>query len=140
MPTTSLTRRVQFAAAHRYRRPEWDDATNERVFGKCARPEYHGHSYTCDVTLAGPIESKTGMIFDLGVFDAVLAREVTERFDHRNLNTDVAEFAEGLDIPTCENLARVIAERVQLGIGDCAVVTTVCVAESPTLWATWHHT
>lgn len=137
MATLSLTRRVTFAAAHRYRRPEWDDAKNEAVFGPCARPAYHGHTYTCDVTVRGPVDAATGMILDLGVLDAALAREVVERFDHRNVNTDVAEFAEGRDIPTCENIAKLIAERVQAAIGSAATVSAVQVSESPTLGATW---
>ncbi|MBK8056364.1 MAG: 6-carboxytetrahydropterin synthase [Gemmatimonadetes bacterium] len=53
-----LTRRVTFAAAHRYRRPEWDDARNEAVFGLCARPNYHGHTYTCDVTVGARSTSR----------------------------------------------------------------------------------
>ena len=50
-PVAYLTRRVTFAAAHRYRRPEWDDARNEATFGPCARPSFHGHSYVCEVTV-----------------------------------------------------------------------------------------
>lgn len=137
MATLSLTRRVTFAAAHRYRRPEWDDAKNEAVFGPCARPAYHGHTYTCDVTVRGAVDAATGMILDLGVLDAALEREVVERFDHRNFNTDVAEFAEGRDIPTCENIATLIAVRVQAAIGSAATVSAVQVTESPTLGATW---
>jgi 6-pyruvoyltetrahydropterin/6-carboxytetrahydropterin synthase len=137
MATSSLTRRVTFAAAHRYRRPEWDDAKNEAVFGRCARTAYHGHTYTCDVTVRGPVDPATGMILDLRVLDDALAHEVMERFDHRNINTDVAEFAEGRDIPTCENIARLIAQRVQAAIGTAATVAAVTVAESPTLSATW---
>jgi len=133
----SLTRRVTFAAAHRYRRPEWDDARNEAVFGLCARPEYHGHSYVCDVTVGGPVDPATGMIVDLRVLDAALQREVMARFDHRNLNTDVAEFADGKLIPTGENLARLIAERVQAALGDAARVSSVTVAEDASLSATW---
>ena len=63
MPTF-LTRRVTFAAAHRYRRPEWDDATNARVFGACAHPSFHGHSYRCDVTVQGPLDETTGMVVE----------------------------------------------------------------------------
>ena len=85
MATAFLTRRVTFAAAHRYRRPEWDDARNEATFGLCARPSFHGHSYLCDVTVTGPIDPVTGMIVDLGVLDRILATEVRERFDHRPL-------------------------------------------------------
>ena len=53
MPRTSLTRRVTFASAHRYRRPDWSDAENAAVFGACAHPTFHGHSYICDVTVGG---------------------------------------------------------------------------------------
>lgn len=133
MPYATLTRRTGFAAAHRYRRPEWDDATNERVFGLCARPSFHGHSYTCDVTVRGPIDETTGFVVDLGVLDEILRREVRERFDHRNINTDVPEFADGRLVPTGENLARFIFERVQAALGERATVVRVAVAEDQTL-------
>ena len=141
MPT-SLTRRVAFAAAHRYRRPEWSDERNADVFGLCARPNFHGHSYVCDVTVEGPVDDVTGFVVDLGVLDRVLAAEVRERFDHRNINLDVAEFADGRLVPTGENLARFIAERVQAGLATAAGeraprVTRVVVAEDATLSATW---
>ena len=137
MPTATLTRRVTFAAAHRYRRPEWDDARNEQVFGACARPTYHGHTYVCDVTVRGPIDDMTGFVIDLGVLDNALRTEVRERFDHRNINVDVPEFADGKLIPTGENLARFIFERVQRAIGSAATVTRVSVAEDATLSAAY---
>ena len=133
MPTASLTRRVAFAAAHRYRRPDWSDEKNAAVFGQCANPHFHGHGYSCDVTVTGPIDDETGMIVDLGLLDRVLATEVRERFDHRNINLEVPEFAEGRMIPTGENLARVIFERVQRALGNAARVTRVVVREDETL-------
>lgn len=136
-PLASLTRRVVFAAAHRYRRPDWDDAHNMAVFGLCARPHYHGHSYVCDVTVAGPIDETTGMVVDLGRLDAILAAEVVSRLDHRNLNLDVPEFADGRQIPTGENLARFIFQRVQAALQDVVEVTEVRVAEDDRLWATY---
>ena len=143
MPSASLTRRVIFAAAHRYRRPDWDDARNAATFGACARPNYHGHTYTCDVTVSGPIDETTGMIVDLGLLDRILATEVRDRFDHRNINLDVPEFGEGKLIPTGENLARYIAQRVQAAVarergGRTDVrVSDVRVAEDPTLSSTY---
>lgn len=134
---TSLTRRVTFSAAHRYRRPEWDDARNEAVFGACARPSYHGHSYACDITVSGPVDPRTGMLIDLALLDRVLAAEVRDRFDHRNINLDVPEFAEGCLVPTGENLARFILGRVQAALGDAAQVTEVRVAEDATLSASF---
>ena len=136
MPTF-LTRRVTFAAAHRYRIAEWSDAKNEAIFGACSRPSYHGHSYVCDVTVTGPVDPVTGFAVDLGKLDAVLHTEVRERFDHRNINVDVPEFADGLLVPTGENLARFIHERVQAALGSATRVTRVVVAEDSTLSSTY---
>ena len=129
----TLTRVVTFAAAHRYRRPEWSDEENARAFGLCARPSYHGHSYRCEVTVTGSLDPVTGFVVDLGLLDRILTEEVRERFDHRNINTDIPEFADGQLIPTGENLARHIAERVQRRLGDAGRVTMVTVAEDDTL-------
>jgi len=130
-----LTRRVSFAAAHRYRIADWSDERNAAVFGACARPNYHGHSYVCDVTVTGEIDPVTGFIVDLGLLDQVLEREVRERFDHANINLDVPEFADGGLMPTGEELARFICQRVQSALGARARVTRVTVAEDSTLTA-----
>ena len=135
MPTT-LTRRIRFAAAHRYARPEWSEERNREVFGACANPHFHGHSYTCDVTVRGPVDGTTGFVVDLGVLDRILAMEVVARFDHRNINLEVPEFADGRLVPTGENLARFILERVQRALGDRATVAVVTIAEDDTLSAT----
>lgn len=132
-----LTRTISFAAAHRYRRPDWSDERNERTFGLCARPSFHGHSYRCDVTVTGTLDPETGFVVDLGMLDRILAEEVRERFDHRNINLDVPEFAEGRLMPTGENLARFIADRVQDRLGQSARVVSVTVAEDDTLKVTY---
>lgn len=137
MPRHSLTRRVTFAAAHRYGRPEWSEARNLEVFGKCARTPFHGHTYICDVSVSGPVDPLTGFVVDLAVLDDILSREVMERFDHRNINTDVPEFGDGRLMPTCENLAAFIAERVQQALGARAQVSRVRLAESETVWGEW---
>lgn len=137
MPTTTLTRRVSFAAAHRYRRPEWDDARNAATFGLCARPNFHGHSYVCEVTVRGSIDPLTGFVVDLGVLDRALQTEVRDRFDHANINLDIPEFADGRLVPSGENLARYILERVQQALGSAATVTSVSVAEDDSLRATY---
>jgi 6-pyruvoyltetrahydropterin/6-carboxytetrahydropterin synthase len=138
MPKASLTRRVTFAAAHRYRRPEWSDEQNEKTFGACARPHYHGHSYVCDVTVEGEIDPLTGFVVDLGALDQILSEEVKERFDHRNINLEVPEFADGLLVPTGENLARFIFEHAQARMPSAAHVVKVTVAEDQTLSATFN--
>ncbi len=136
MPTF-LTRRVTFAAAHRYRVATWSDEQNTATFGLCARPNYHGHSYVCDVTVTGAVDATTGFVADLSVLDAALDVEVRGRFDHANINLDVPEFADGALVPTGENLARFICERVQRAIGPATRVVRVVVAEDNTLSATY---
>ena|SRR5687767_14381981 len=137
MPQATLTRRVTFAAAHRYRRPEWTDEKNEEVFGLCARESYHGHTYVCDVTIGGEIDPVTGFVFDLGEFDAVLADEVKHRFDHRNINTDVPEFADGLLVPSGENLSRFIFGKVRQRLPESVRMVRVVIAEDRTLSASY---
>jgi 6-pyruvoyltetrahydropterin/6-carboxytetrahydropterin synthase len=134
MRTAQLIRRVRFAAAHRYRKPEWSDEQNMEVFGLCARPNYHGHTYSCSVAVEGPIDETTGMVIDLDALDRVLQTEVVDRFDHRNINLDVPEFAEGRLIPTGENVARFIFERVQSALGSIRVAS-VRIDEDETLSA-----
>ena len=137
MSKAALTRRVAFAAAHRYRRPEWSDEQNEAVFGPCARPHYHGHSYTCDVTVEGPIDPTTGFAVDLGKLDVILTEEVRNRFDHRNINVEVPEFADGVMVPTGENLARFIFDKVAARLPEGNRIRSVTVAEDATLSSTY---
>ena len=137
MPRAYLTRTVTFAAAHRYRRPEWSEEKNQEVFGLCARESFHGHSYVCDVTLSGEIDPLTGFIVDLGELDRILADEVKNRFDHRNINVDVPEFADGKLIPSGENLARFIFDRLRSKLPSAVKVESVKLAEDRSLSATY---
>lgn len=137
MPRAQLTRRVTFAAAHRYRRSEWSDEKNQTVFGLCARESYHGHSYVCEVTVAGDIDPVTGFVVDLGELDRILADEVKTRFDHRNINVDVPEFADGKLVPSGENLARFIFDRVGARLPKAARIESVTIAEDQTLSASY---
>ena len=137
MPSASLTSRVSFSAAHRYSRPEWSDEKNVSTFGACAWPNYHGHSYVCDVTVSGPIDQTTGFVVDLGVLDSILDEQVKKRFDHRNINLDVSEFGDGKLVPTGENLARFIYENVERKLPKPAKVVRVTVGEDETLSATY---
>ncbi len=130
----TLTRAVTCSAAHRYRRPEWDDARNREVFGACAHPNWHGHTYTCEVTVGGEVDPVTGFCADLGALDRALAERVVAALDHRNLVLDVPAFAEGALIPTGENVAWWIAREVQAALGPSTRVERVRLSEMPGLW------
>jgi 6-pyruvoyltetrahydropterin/6-carboxytetrahydropterin synthase len=138
MPRASLTRKVSFAAAHRYRRPEWSDEKNAEVFGLCARESYHGHSYVCEITVSAEIDPLTGFVVDLGELDRILNIEVKERFDHRNINVDVPEFTDGKLIPSGENIARSIFNRVAAELPLHITMESVKIAEDRTLSATYN--
>ncbi len=102
----AVFRREHFNAAHRLFNPGWDDATNEKVFGKCALPNYHGHNYELEVKVVGMPDEKTGYVMDLKELSDLVKREIHSRFDHKNLNLDTKEFKE-LN-PTAEHIAIVI--------------------------------
>ena len=104
----AVIRKEHFNAAHRLFNAKWDDAKNEKVFGKCALPNYHGHNYELEVKVTGKPDSKTGYVIDLKVLSDLIKQEVHTRFDHKNLNLDTKEFKE-LN-PTAENIAIVIYE------------------------------
>lgn len=105
MSKVVLTKRLEFAAAHRYIKAEWDEAKNRAVFGLCYNPPAHGHNYMVEVTVSGEVDPKTGMVVNLFDLKRVLLN-VLEEFDHKNLNLDMPYF-EGR-IPTSENLACVL--------------------------------
>lgn len=109
MPPVLLTKRIEFAASHRYIKPEWDEARNRAVFGPCFNPPAHGHNYLLEVTVSGEIDPKTGMVVNLFDLKRVLLA-VIEEFDHKNLNLDMPYFTDR--IPTSENLARVLLTKL----------------------------
>ena len=105
MAPVLLTKRMEFAAAHRYIKAEWDEAKNRAVFGPCYNPPAHGHNYMVEVTVSGQVDPQTGMVVNLFDLKQILLT-VLEEFDHKNLNTDTPYFEDR--IPTSENLARVL--------------------------------
>ena len=102
----AVLRKESFNAAHRLNNPDWTDEKNQEVFGKCNLPHYHGHNYELIVKITGKPDKKTGYVMDLKVLSDLINKEITERFDHKNLNLDTVEF-KNLN-PTAENIAVVI--------------------------------
>jgi len=102
----AVSRNEHFNAAHRLYNPQWTDEKNDRVFGKCNNPNFHGHNYDLTVTLVGEIDPETGFVYDLKVLSDTIKEHVLKHFDHKNLNLDTAYFKD-LN-PTAENIAVVI--------------------------------
>lgn len=126
--TAHSTRRFTFAAGHRYWVPAWSADDNERTFGRLTVP--HGHNYTLDVTVAGPIDARTGMVIDLAELKRIVTEAVVERFDHADLNADPL-FRERL--PTTEHIAIAVWELLEPKLGRDRL-RRVRVWEDPTLW------
>ncbi|OGT95574.1 MAG: 6-pyruvoyl tetrahydrobiopterin synthase [Gemmatimonadetes bacterium GWC2_71_9] len=102
MAQVVVTRRTHFNAAHRLHNRSLSDAENARLFGPCANPNYHGHNYNLDVSVAGDVDPRTGYVIDIKTLKDLVATHVLGKLDHRNLNLDVPEFRE-LN-PTAENI------------------------------------
>ncbi len=101
-----VSRKEHFNAAHRLFRRDWSDAQNERIFGKCSNPNYHGHNYELTVSVTGAPDPDTGYVYDMKVLSDLIKENVLSKFDHKNLNLDTEYFKE-LN-PTAENIAVVI--------------------------------
>lgn len=110
MHKTAIIRKEHFNAAHRLHNPNWSDEKNQDIFGKCNNPNYHGHNYWLEVKVIGEVDPETGYVMDAKILKNLIRDEVVERFDHKNLNLDVADFARVN--PTAENIARIIYERL----------------------------
>ena len=107
-----LTRRYMFSASHRLHSDAMSDTENALTYGKCNNPYGHGHNYTLEVMVSGPVDQSTGMICNLVDLDGFVQSEILERFDHQNLNT-LREFA--ASVPTTENLCIAIFDILQRG-------------------------
>lgn len=87
---------------------------------KCRR--LHGHSFHVEVAVAGDIDEATGVLVDYGDIKAA-CKPVIDALDHRFLNE-----IDGLAIPTSENVARWIWERLvdALPMLDAITVRETC--------------
>jgi len=115
-----LTRQEHFNAAHKLANPAWSKEKNEKVFGKCANENWHGHNYELFVTVKGNPDPDTGFLFDVKQLSQLINTYVIELLDHKNLNVDVPFLAgkmcstENLAAGIWNQLAPHLPERVQL--------------------------
>ena len=117
-PTTLIlvTRKAHFNAAHRLHNPDKSDEWNQKTFGKCNSPNWHGHNYTLVVTVAGEPDPETGYVIDLGDLKAIMERRIIDTCDHKNLNKDV-DFLENV-MPSTENLVKAFFEELEEDIEE----------------------
>ncbi|HWE97512.1 MAG TPA: 6-carboxytetrahydropterin synthase [Tepidisphaeraceae bacterium] len=132
LPMVRLSQKFEFSATHRLHNPALSDEDNRQTFGKCNNPHGHGHNYELQVTLRGAPNSN-GVLIDVPDFERIVAVTVIDRFDHKNLNLELAEFREL--IPTVENIAMVIYRLLKPALGLAgATLASVTVWETPKTW------
>ena len=130
MSRTFFCRKVRFRAAHHYAVPGLSKEENEAKFGESASP--HDHDWSLTLWLEGPLD-ENGMIVDLMEVDALLKREVVDRFDGGHIN-EVDPFFQTHQ-PTNEVLVGYFAERLQPQLD--VRIARLQVAEADDLFAEW---
>lgn len=131
-PITRLSQKFEFSASHRLHNPALNAEENQKTFGKCNNALGHGHNYELQVTLRGKADA-SGLIIDVPEFEKIVKEAVIDRFDHKNLNAEVAEFRD--TIPSVENISRVIYQILKPKLkSQRAQLASVTVWETPKTW------
>ena len=131
----TVHRKAHFNAAHRLYRKDWDDVKNRDIFGKCSNPNFHGHNYELTVSVKGDIDPETGFVVDMKVLKDLIASEIEEYLDHKNLNVEVEEFKK-LN-PTAENIAVVIWNRLRPKLAQ-SLELSITLYETPRNFVTYN--
>jgi len=108
---TAVYRKEHFNATHRLHNPNWSDEKNEKIFGTCNNPNYHGHNYDVLLKVIGEIDPEIGYVIDAKILKNMLKKHAIDKYDHKNLYLDVDDFSE-LN-PTAENIAKTIYENIR---------------------------
>jgi 6-pyruvoyltetrahydropterin/6-carboxytetrahydropterin synthase len=131
-PMIRLSQKFEFSAAHRLHNPLLTDEQNQKTFGKCNNASGHGHNYELQVTLVGEPDGN-GLLMNVPTFEEIVARTVIEKFDHKNLNSQVPEFRDL--IPTVENIARTIFQLLKPQLQTpTSKLASITVWETPKTW------
>lgn len=133
MPTSYLTRIVEFSATHAIRRADWSDERNAREFGRAAAE--HGHRYQCRVTIKGPLDAGAGGVMSLQLLDTLLEEEVIGRFDGKSINAAAPEFTAGRRLTTGEALSVFVWERIAPRLPQGVQLYAVRIQEGPHIYS-----
>lgn len=113
-----VTRKEHFNASHRLHNPDKSDEWNRKIFGKCNNPNWHGHNYVIEVTVAGEPDPETGYVIDLAKLKSIIKEKILDKCDHKNLNLEVS-FLDGI-IPSSENLCKAFFEELENDVNQAA--------------------
>ncbi|KAI4492506.1 PREDICTED: 6-pyruvoyl tetrahydrobiopterin synthase [Polistes canadensis] len=102
-PIAYLTRKESISSCHRLHSHQLSEEENKEIYGKCNNFWGHGHNYTVEVTVRGPLDPKTGMVMNISDLKVYMKNVLMDRLDHKNLDKDVPYFK--YVVSTTENLA-----------------------------------
>jgi len=117
MAQVYVTRHLHFNAAHRLHSEQLTDKENEKIYGVCNNPNWHGHNYDLEVTVVGEPDPVTGMVIDLKELKDIVEKEIIRKVDHKNLNLDVY-FMQGI-VPTAENIVVAFWKQLENKFTNC---------------------
>lgn len=124
-----LTRRERFSSAHRMYREDWSDEKNNKVYGKCSNPAWHGHNYTLFVTVKGVVDQSLGFVMNSSRLKEIIQEKIIAKLDHKNMNLET-DFMAG-KVATTENLAISIWNEIEESIkSEGAILHCVKVEET----------
>uniref|UniRef100_A0A1B6CK27 6-pyruvoyl tetrahydrobiopterin synthase n=1 Tax=Clastoptera arizonana TaxID=38151 RepID=A0A1B6CK27_9HEMI len=127
-PIAYLTRIEKFSACHRLHSPDLNDEENLQTYGKCNNFHGHGHNYTVEVTLRGPVTADTGMVMNINDLKVIINKAIMEPMDHKNLDKDVPYFKNV--VSTTENVAIFIWNNIKHELTDSSILYEVKIFET----------
>ena len=110
-PIAYLTRKEAISSCHRLHSNDLTDEENKDTYGKCNNYWGHGHNYTVEVTVRGPVDPVTGMVMNLSDLKVYMKRVLMDQLDHKNLDKDVPYFQNV--VSTTENVAVYIFDELK---------------------------
>ena len=125
-----LTKQYKFCAAHRYWNKDWSDEKNYQIFGEDVRT--HGHNYTLDITIFGPINNESGFIINLFELNKIVKLHVLDVMDHNQIQLDIPWFKSRQ--PSTENMVVFIWEQIVAKVPIPAKLYSIKLRETPTIF------
>ena len=123
-----LTRIEKFSACHRLHSKVLTDEENKNIYGPCNNPNGHGHNYTVEVTVKGPVDESTGMVMNLTDLKQAINQAVIKPLDHKNIDKDVEYFKDRTS--TVENIIIFIWDNMQSQLHDSSLLYKIKLYET----------
>ena len=123
-----LTRIEKFSACHRLHSKVLTDEENKNIYGPCNNPNGHGHNYTVEVTVKGPVDESTGMVMNLTDLKQAINQAVMKPLDHKNIDKDVEYFKDRTS--TVENIIIFIWDNMQRQLHDSSLLYKIKLYET----------